>query len=87
MDRAVRRLHDCFQPEHEALAQSLTGLADADRPAAASLLLHRLMFLRFLERRFLTPRFLHSRWQPHCYRRFLLPLFRHEPLPGRTCQA
>jgi hypothetical protein len=98
VERVTKRFYDQFKIEHKAFLDFISGITDvADREWDASLMLNRLMFIYFMQRKgFLNNErdYLHARLE-HCrrekgddqfysfYRYFLLRLF-HEGLGGKA---
>ena len=101
VERVTRRFYEQFKDEHDAFFEFISGISDvADRGWYASLMLNRLMFIYFMQRKgFLNNErdYLRSRLQ-RCqrekgkdkfytfYRYFLVRLF-HEGLGGKARNA
>lgn len=98
VERVTKRFYDRFQKEHTAFLGFITGIDEsADREWYASVMLNRLMFVYFVQRKgfldgdrdYLRNRLTHLRTEHgrdkfySFYRYFLLRLF-HEGLGGRT---
>jgi hypothetical protein len=79
-DRITKRFYDYFQKEHKAFLEFIEGIREqGDRQWYASLMLNRLMFVYFIQRK----GFLDGQGQvPH-----LLPLFPPRPLSSGVFQA
>jgi hypothetical protein len=101
VERVTKRFYDQFQKEHSAFLQFISGIPESgDREWYASVMLNRLMFLYFMQRKdfldkdrnYLRNRLLRCRNEKgqdkfySFYRYFLLRLF-HEGLGGRKRNA
>ncbi len=81
-----RSLSARFAAERVALAASIRGIPEPERPAFAAVLLHRLLFLWLLHDRHPAPSLrrvcVEPREDPSLYRAFLAPLFQTPPFLG-----
>lgn len=98
VERVTKRFYDQFKAEHKAFLDFISGITDlADREWYASLMLNRLMFIYFMQRKgflngerdYLRDRLVHCQREKgqdkfySFYRYFLLRLF-HEGLGGKA---